>query len=72
MLFFSSYERDYTLAPILPLLLAIEILNITLKEDIKVSMPDKYNENLVILREFLIKSSIYLEFYENKFLNKSN
>ena len=72
MLSSSGCERDYTLAPILPLTLVIEVLNITLREDIKVSMPDKYNRNLVILREFLIKSSIYLEFYRDKFSNKSN
>ena len=72
MLSFSGRERDYTLAPTLPLLLVIEALNITLREDIKVSMSNKYNRNLVTLREFLMKSSMYLEFYKNKFLNKSN
>ena len=72
MLSSSSYKRDYTLAPTLPLLLAIEALNVTLREDIKVSMPNKYNGNLVTLREFLMKSSMYLEFHRDKFLNESN
>ena len=61
-------ERAETPAPTIPETIVTET---TLKEDLKIPAPDKYDGNPATLNQFLMKASMYMGFHSAKFKHET-